>query len=250
MVSDMRTIRLVVCVAACLVIPVCLQARCRTPDLHTPIHEFTAARVSRLDALLRLGQEQNVCFAVEYVDGAMLTEPHDFHLTGTTIGDAVRSILGDEEHSLVVDARNGLIVISRTPRPAGIFDYLIPKWETRRGSVQDMSIGLHMQFVMNLNPCVKGFAGDYPTADLQDQVGPFNEYNHSVGYLLDKIITESTGAAWIAEVPWNHIGDVTLVEARRVWTIVEYGGTNADYSTALREITAGLGPGKKSEGQR
>lgn len=250
MVSDMRSIRAVACLASCLTIPVSLQARCQTPDLHTPIREFTAAHVPRIEALLKLGQEQNVCFAIEYVDGAILTEPHDFHVEQTTMGDAVRSILGEEEHFLVVDVRNGVIGISRTRRASDIFDYLIPKWETRRGSVQDMSIGLHMQFVMNLNPEVKGFAGDYPTGDLQDQVGPFNEYNRSVGYLLDKIITESKGAAWIAEVPWNHIGDVSLVEARRVWTIVEYGGTNADYSTPLREIAAGLGPGKTTESQR
>jgi hypothetical protein len=51
-------------------IPVAMSARCDPPNLRAPIRAFDARHVSRVEALLKLGQEYNVCFGIEYVDNA------------------------------------------------------------------------------------------------------------------------------------------------------------------------------------
>jgi hypothetical protein len=222
-------------------------------QLSAPIAEFQARQVSPIEALLAFGAERHVCFGIQYVDESLLTRPADFYLRNTTVRDAVVRILGSGP-PLVVEQHDGVIEITRrtagTPR-ANIFDYVVPSWEANRGIVQLVSWLLHVQLVTNLNPGeAKGFALHAGAVDPNDEVGPFVEHDESVKHLLDKIVAQSKGAAWVAQVQWEQQGNLSLAKEQRVWTIVEYGGPNADHSTALQEIAAGLSPGRKAEIQR
>jgi hypothetical protein len=221
-------------------------------ELSAPIAEFEARQVSPIEALLRFGAQYHVCFGFQYVDESFLTRPADFHLRDTTVRDAVLRIL-DSGPPLAVEQYYGVIEISRRkaePQPTNIFDHVVPRWEANRGFVQLVSRLLHIQLVTDLNPEAKGFAIHAGAGDLHDEVGPFNEHNMSVKHLLDKIVAQSKGGAWVAQVQWGQQGNLSLPEERRIWTIVEYGGPNANYTTLLREIAAELGPSKSTESQR
>jgi hypothetical protein len=230
------------CLLAVLSTPKPTCAQCDThPNLSAPIAEFDARQVSRVEALLRLGEKQGLCFGIEYVDKALLTELTDFHFHGTNVQRALRSILGREQ--LVAEVRDGVVEISQktaNPGAKNIFDKPIAEFQARRASVQDLSIALHMQLVTDLNPSTGGFVGHYSPGDLKDLVGPFAEYNRTVRYLLNQIVSQSKGGAWIARISWGLRGDFGIPEKRRIWTIIEYDMARANYPGLLSGIAADL----------
>lgn len=131
----------------------------------------------------------------------------------------------------VVEVRDGVIGIrerSSGARPRGVFDHVVTFWEVRRASVQEISMSLEMQFELDLDPKIQGFAGDHPGGNFNDQVGPFKEHNRTIRQLLDKLVAESRGGAWILPA-----GD------SRAWDILEYGEWNGAYAAfLLRKIAA------------
>ena len=88
-------------------------------------------------------------------------------------------------------------------------------------------MGLEMQLETDLNPKITGFAGDYRSGDLNDPVGPFKEHNRTIRRLLDQIVAESKGGAWIL-----------AAQDSRAWEILEYGDPNMNYAVFLRVIAA------------
>lgn len=225
----------------CFSIQASPQTHCDTsPALSAPIANFDAGQVSPIEALLRLGEKHNLCFGIEYVDKPLLAHLQGFHVQNTTIEGAIESMFG-AERPLRIELHYGVIEISRkTPRPkvTNIFDHVIPKWEARRGPLQLVSWLLHIQLATDLNPQIQGFGGHFAGGDLRDEVGPFSEHKLPVKYLLDKIVAQSKGATWIAQVPWGLLHDLALPEDRRIWTILEYEGPGADYASQLRGIAA------------
>jgi hypothetical protein len=107
-----------------------------------------------------------------------------------------------------------------------------------RGPLQLESRLLHWAFVHEIDPQTKGFAGHTNGGNSQDLVGPFSERNQSIRDLLDKIVAQSTGAAWISEVSGDQV--TNLPEARRVWTIVQYDERTSQNERLLRSIAEQL----------
>jgi hypothetical protein len=88
-------------------------------------------------------------------------------------------------------------------------------------------MGLEMRLESDLNPKITGFAGDYRSGDLYNLVGPFKEHNRTIRQLLDQIVAESKGGAWILPA-----------EDTRAWEILEYRDPNMNYTVFLRVIAA------------
>jgi hypothetical protein len=225
-----------------LIAPDLVQARCTaSPNLSAPVLEFEARQVSPVEALLKFGEKYDLCFGIEYVDRSLLTKQSNFSVQKTTIKGAIEAILGSDP-SLRIEPHYGVIEISpRVPaNKKSVFDIVISKWVAQRGPLQLVSWLLHTQLVENLNPQIRGFAGRSAAGDLQDEVGPFSEVKQPLRYLLDKIIAQSKGATWIAQIPPNAAGAPVLLEGRRAWTIVEYQGPSADYAGMLNAVAGQL----------
>lgn len=224
-------------------VPLLAQTNCDTSkNLSAPVTDFEVQQTSPVEALLRLGEKYNLCYGIEYVDRPLLTEPADFYIKNNTIEGALKLILASVP-DLRIQTKNGVIEISRNKaeaRTLNIFDHVIPKWETQRLPVVMVSFILHGELMKTLNPQMKGFAGNAGRGNPHDEIGPFKEYNRPVRYLLDKIVAQSSGAAWIATASWVELQDMALPEDRRVWTIVEYEGPNAQYGSLLRSIAERL----------
>lgn len=221
------------------VTPNVAHARCAGPDLSMAVPEFQALQTPRINALLQFGQTHGVCFGLEYVDLALLTQPADIHTRAGTLGEAIQSILGPER-SLSMHVRESVIEVSGTPSGPpikGIFDYVLPLFEARRASIQEISNLLGMQLVLDLKaPEAVGFAGSYPPGDTTDEVGPFMESNLALRLLLDKMLSQSKGGAWVARIRWELRGDLKIAEKRRVWTFVQYGVPTTSYVGVLANI--------------
>jgi len=229
--------------------PIGARARCSDPNLSAAVPEFQTVQSSRINALLRFGETHNLCLGVEYVNVELLTEPVQIRVPGGTVEQAIRLILGhDQQYS--VEAHERVIEISRItsePHAKNIFDYVLPDFESRRASVQELSNLLSMQLVVDLKaPEVTGFAGNYPAGDLSNEVGPFREHNRTLRSLLTAILSQTKGGAWISGIGWKLRGDFTIPEKRRIWTFVEYGVPSTGYAGILENIAAGLEAEKKS----
>ena len=203
-------------------------------QMTAPVAEFTRRGLSPMEALLQFGQTHDLCFGIEYVDRALLVHPSDFHIENSTVKETIETILGGNRRFKIAVV-DGIVEIRPREPDSGtntIFDIVIPKWETNRASVQLTSLALHMQLVMNSNPEIKGFAGDIRPGDTNDKVGPFSERNRTVRYLLDMIVAESKGGAWIADCQPRR---ERILSGSPAWTIVEYSAS-ANYSNLLRAI--------------
>lgn len=202
-------------------------------NLAGPIAEFDVNQSSPIEALLEFGEKYNLCFGVEYVDRELLTSRSDLHIENTTVSGAIESIFGSA-HPVALERENGVIEIhpkTTRPKEATILDFVMPKWESNRLSLQVASTLLHWALVSELNPKTKkGFAG-HANGNSEDKVGPFNESNRSLRYLLDRIVGQSSGASWIAET-WN----LPLLDDSRVWTIVEYRAPSGQHEAVLHSI--------------
>lgn len=216
----------------------------KSTDLTALVTEFDSTQASRIDALLKFGEIHNLCFGIELVDSKLLTAPTDFHIRNLSVHESIKAILG-QELVLTVEPTSGVIEIRRRESPNGkrtIFDFVLPKFDARRASVQAISEALRMQLVVDLNPQVTGFAGSYPAGDLEDKVGPISEYNRTIRYLLDQLVAQSKGGAWIARVRSKAAEDLTVAERRSVWTVVEYGVPRAGYALLLTAVANDVGP--------
>jgi hypothetical protein len=219
-------------------------ATCNTsPDLSASVGAFRVQQASRIAALLKFGDENGLCFGIEEVDAALLGELADFDIKNSTVQATIESILGPE-HPITAEKHYGVIEVrprSRRAASRNILDFVIPKWEAKRGELQLVSWLLRIQLETELNPQIKGFGGDARAGDTGDEVGPFSERNVPVRYLLDKIVAQSRGgSSWIVEVNWEELRNFTLVQNHSAWTIVEYEGQKANYSALLNGIAAGL----------
>ena len=218
-------------------------ATCHTsPDLSASVAAFRVQQASRIEALLRFGDENGLCFGIEEVDAALLTELADFDIKNSTVQATIKSILGPE-HPITTEKHYGVIEVrpmSRRAKSRNVLDFVIPKCEANRGELQLVSWLLRIHLASELNPQIKGFGGDARAGDTGDEVGPFSERNMPIRYLLDKIVAQSRGGSWIAQVDWEKLHDFTLVQNRSAWTIVEYEGQKANYTALLNGIAAGL----------
>lgn len=165
----------------------------------------------------------------------------NFTIHNTTIKGAIETILGSSAPAKI-EVHYGVIEISlrMVPKKKSVFDSVIPDWRAQRGTVQLVSWLLHIQLVGKLNPQIKGFGGDSPGGDVRDEVGPFDETNQPVRRLLDKIVAQSTGAAWIALIPPGTSGISLLAEGHGAWAIVEYHGPSMDFTGAVNALATQL----------
>jgi len=225
-----------------LIVPSPVHAGCGAPrDLSAPVLKFEARQTSAIEALIRLGEKYDLCFGIEYVDRSVLTKKLDFNIQNTTVKGAIETILGSRS-SFRIEPHYGVIEISPTvlANKKSFFDIVISKWVAQRGPLQMVSWLLHIRLAQELNPEIKGFGGDAAAGNVQDEVGPFTEVKQPLRYLLDKIVAQSKGASWVAQIPASAAVAPALPEGRRAWIIVEYQGPSADYAGALNAVAGQL----------
>jgi hypothetical protein len=241
----MRTLFRILCLASCFIgSQVVARAACDiTPDLSSKILEFHARQVSRIQGLLKFGAERNLCFGIQVVDTALLTERVNIEIPNpTTLKLVISEIIG-AVHDVDVETHYGVIEIlptHRTNKKATIFDHVVPNWDAQRANLQVVSWLLHIEAARAFNPGTQGFAVRSAVGDSQDLVGPFKEQGLPVKYLLDKIVSQSKGGSWIAKVVGRQAEDLSILKNRSAWTVLEYQKSEREYEPLLNSIAVGL----------
>jgi len=212
-----------------------------TPDLSKVVAEFSSKGTSRVGALLQFGESRNLCLGLEYVEPSLLADLVDLHMRNVTVREAISSILGDRTLQIHVD--DGIVVITRRALQTegkSLFDYVLSEFAVRRATVQEISNALYMQLLVQLRPTITGFAGHHPAGDMGDLIGPVTESNRSIRYLLNLIVVQSKGGAWIARVPWKLRAKLQIAEQHSPWTVIEYGLPKTGYGPILDSIATDL----------
>ncbi|HZU22964.1 MAG TPA: hypothetical protein VE998_09045 [Terriglobales bacterium] len=208
--------------------------RClRDHPLNVDIPQFSASNLSVLEALLKLGQENKLCFGIETGSG-ILEARVSTDLRNSSAGAAISAILPNAYRFKVVES-NGVIEIRLGTTPVDdVLSTSIPIFQVPKAPMQAVSNALRMQLASTLDPRIHGFAGEYASGDLKDLVGPFSETAKSARQLLNSLTASSTvGASWVAlsvsrahpdRIPWN------------LWRVIEYDRPVSQYIPLLQSL--------------
>jgi len=211
------------------------------PILRNHVASFRVERLPLLDALLQLGQQEDVPSGIEYVDRQVLEKPISVRMDETTVGE-IREMLLGRHKGYSWHFREGVVTVSHASDGSGrenLLDRVIPKFSVLRCTVGDASNLLRMDFQLELHPQIKGFAGDYSPGNSQNLIGPFKLRNVPVWKVLNRLVSANKKAAWIVQVPPGHLDKLP---SYGLWTILEYENPPRRYAEALRKTIWGSTP--------
>lgn len=208
---------------------------------------FNVRGLCLVDALLGLGEQEQVPMGIEYVTRDALEKPisEDFH--NTTVGAIVQGLLGGDR-GYTWRVRDGVLNISHKSVATGkgnLLDRVLPEFVVRKCSVADASNALYMSLNSQLHPEVTGYAGDYNPGDPQDLIGPLELRNAPVWRILNRLVGSATKkGAWIVRVQPGYLDQLP---SGGLWTIIEYETPPRRYAEDLRHEIFGWGPPSSSK---
>jgi len=193
-----------------------------------------------IDALLQLGQEQQVPIGIEYIDAAAFRSRITLHAQNSTVGSLLDTITHRQGyHWFVQDA---VVMVTHAEEPQGrrnllnihIADFEIDKEITLQAASSKLLGALYWR----LNPDSRGIVGDYPTGNPKFTVGPLKIKNATVRQILNRIVSQHGNGAWVVQqAPWN----MDKNPSYGLWRAFEYDGNNgAKYSRLLEVWGLGL----------
>ena len=192
--------------------------------LSRPISHFGIGKTSVVNALLWLGHDERICFGIEF-PGTDLNREVRVNVNRSTLSEIVQQILGSSD-TYQLSVSDGVILIrKKAVNPPSWLDRRLPEFELPRTEVMAADNALWMTLERDLNSSQRGFAGDYPSTDPVEEVGPFHEREQTVRHLLNKIAAGSRGASWFLPTDGVRVSFPTAVN--RFWTLVTYSGQTA-----------------------
>lgn len=219
------------------------------------IRAFDVEGLSMLDALLRLGRQEQVPLGIEYLDPRDLDKPISVHLRGTSVGAVVKAIL-NQRAGYTWRVENGVVLIGHPGLPSGdrnLLDRLLPEFSTsgRTALVTATNLMLPAQLQRYLNPPkptsgVSGVAGSVLGGRIENQVGPLHLRNVTVRQVLNRLVSEHKNAAWVILAPPAHLD---RLPEKGLWYVIEYNAPQNQWSefmgTLLREYWSSESGGKR-----
>ena len=193
--------------------------------LSRQVHHFSIGQTSVLDALLWFGHDQGVCFGIEF-SGPDLSRTVQVVADMTTVGEVVKEILGRSDAYLLSVSDGVILIRKKGIRPSVWLDYRIPQFDLPKIELISADVALANRLELELNPTIKGFAGDSPGTEPIDEVGPFHLRGETVRQILVRIMAASRGASWF---PTDTRGIAPFpASINRFWTFVTYSGSSAN----------------------
>jgi hypothetical protein len=188
--------------------------------LSKQVASFSVRGLCLVDALLRLGGQEQVPMGIEYVSRESLEKliTEDFH--NTTVEGILEHLLGSKGYCWrvqddVVDVSHKSVATGK----ANLLNHVLPTFVIRRCSVADASNVLYMSLNSQLHSEVTGYAGDYNPGDPQDLIGPLEMRNTTVRQILNRLVSANNRAAWVIRVQPGRLGQLPT---GGLWTIIEY----------------------------
>jgi len=192
--------------------------------LSREVSHFSIGKTNVVDALLWLAHDERVCFGIEF-SGTELSREIQVSVDMTTVSEVVKRILGSSDAYLLSDSDGVILIRRKGIKPPAWLDHTLRLFEIPRLELVTAGNGLWMRLESDLNPTIKGFAGDLPVTDPIDEVGPFHEHEKTVRQLLVRIVASSRGATWYPSVAGVRISFPACVN--EFWTLATTSGRTA-----------------------
>lgn len=193
-----------------------------------------------IDALLQLGQEQQIPIGIEYIDAAAFRSRISLREQNTAVGKLLDTITHGQGYSWF--ANGGVVMVTHDGALQGrknllnlrIFEFTI----AREVTLQAASLELLGKLYFLLHPHATGIVGDYPSGNPQFRVGPWTMRYATVRQILNCIVSQRRNGAWVVQQPpWNTDKDPPY----GLWRVFEYDGNDgAKYSALLQVWGLGL----------
>ena len=221
----------------CLSAPVATvaQARSFASELQShPVASFDVQQQNMIDALLQLGQEQQVPIGIEYIDAAAFRSQITLHVRNSTMGRLLDAITHGQSYRWFIE--NGVVMVTHDGAPQGrknLLNMRIPEFAIDKGmTLQAASLKLLGGLYWALNPNATGIMGDYPAGNPKFLVGPLRMKNATIREILNRIVSQRMNGVWVVQqAPWNMDKDPSY----GLWRVFEYDGNNgAKYSGLLQ----------------
>ena len=232
-------LRFLVCLSAS--VATVAQARPSVSELRRrAVASFEVREANMIDALVQLGQQQQVPIGIEYVDAAAFRSRITLHARNSTMGGLLDTITHGQGYRWFT--QGGVVVVTHDGEPPGrknllntrISEFTIDKEVT----LQAASLKLLGALYLALNPHSTGIMGDYPSGNPKFGVGPLRMGDATVRQILNRIVSQRRNGAWVVQQPpWNMDKDPSY----GLWRVFEYDGNHgAKYSGLLQVWGLGL----------
>ena len=197
------------------------------------VASFNTRGMCLIEALLKLGQQEQVPLGIEYVNREALVNPltKDFH--NTTVGEIVHALLGGGK-GYTWRVRGGVLNVSHRSVASGqanLLNRVLPKFAITKCTLEVASHGLYMELCLHLHPEITGWAGDFYPGNLQNLIGPLELRNAPVRQILNCLVSANKKGAWIVRV---QPGCLNQLPSGGLWTITDYETPPRRYAEDLR----------------
>jgi hypothetical protein len=264
----MRRLPFEACLYAVLVIGMCpgcwaAASAQETPQtaarLAAPVSSFKVERMTVIDAVMRLGQQEHIPLGIEYANPDDLRKVITVDLRRTTIGQALSAVL-PKGKGYIVRVRDGVVNISNKAVPEGrrnILNQVLPEFvvpESRPAVTVVMAAALlRLQLEHELRPQRPprrskpyGVAGSLPVGRMENQVGPLTLRKVTVRQVLNRLVSEHDNAAWIVVVAPEELRRLPprqfSLNTGDLWIIGEYDIRPTRWSDSVLGLLRGSWP--------
>lgn len=168
-----------------------------------PVASFDVQELNMIDALLQLGQEQQVPIGIEYIDAAAFRSQITLHAQNSTMGNLLDTVTHGRGYRWFI--QNGVVMVTHPGEPRdrkNLLDMRIPEFAIDKEiTLQAASLKLLGSLYWALNPHSTGIVGDYPSGNPKFRVGPLRMRNATVREILNRIVSQRRNGAWVVQQP-------------------------------------------------
>ena len=184
------------------------------------VESFRANGVAMVDALLELGQQEDLSLGIDYVNADAVEAPVRVSVEHVTVAQALDAIVR-QHHGYFWRLRDGVVVVTHEGAPTGsrnLLNYVLPVFSIPRCTLQEANQALWMTLYHRLHPDTKAFAGTYSPGRIATKVGPLNLKAICVRQALDALVSGAGDAAWVAQVPPDRLGELP---SKGLWRLID-----------------------------
>jgi hypothetical protein len=183
------------------------------------VENYRASGISRLDAIIRLGEEYKIPLGIDLGD-AWLLQSAVVDVQQGTVQQVLSSLLKGTDHYHFSE-QDGVVVIEPVEKQNGILQTVIPDFNAVPGTAQNLSNLLYMDLILQLDPSRQSFFGvDHPQST--DQLQPeLHLKNKSVKFILNTITARAGNLAWVAG-PAPSRESMLRASSHDLWNFVFY----------------------------
>ena len=206
------------------------------PSRH--IEFFQVHDRNMIDALLLLGQQEQIGIGIDYIDAAAFQQRLTVQLRNATLANILNTITRRFGYQWSTDGR--VVRVTHAGAMVGrrnLLNTRIAKFKASAIPLGEADCNLKMAFHFALNPNSGGIVGSCLYGDMDYRIDSIDMENATVRQILDALVAQRGNGAWVVlQPPWTMDKDLGF----GFWKVLAYDRADGDYSRGLQVRGLGL----------